>query len=38
VEDGNRWIGFDPPRLTAGQSREWTDFEHDRGLPIVTIL
>ena len=33
VEDRDRWIRFDPPRLTAGQGREWADFEHDLNLP-----
>ena len=33
VEDRDRWIGFHPPRLTAGQGRQWTDFEHDVDLP-----
>ena len=38
VEDRDRWIGFDPPRLTAGQGREWADFEHDVDLPGMVIL
>ena len=25
---------FDPARLTARQGRQWTDFEHDRDLPV----
>ena len=37
VEDGDRWVRFDPPRLTAGEGREWTDFKHDRDL-LVWVL
>jgi hypothetical protein len=33
VEDGDGRIRFDPQRLTAGQGRKWTDFEHDLNLP-----
>jgi hypothetical protein len=33
VEHRDRWIRFDPPGLTAGQGREWADFEHDLNLP-----
>jgi hypothetical protein len=34
VEDGDRWVRFDPQRLTAGEGREWTDFKHDRDLLV----
>src|ERR1700754_1231453 len=34
VEDGDRWVRLDSPRLTAGEGREWTDFKHDRDLLV----
>jgi hypothetical protein len=36
VEHRDRWIRFDPARLTARQGRQRTDFEHERDLPGVT--
>ena len=38
MKDRNRRIGFDPPRLTARQGREWADFKHDVDLPVMDFV